>query len=112
MKTAKDIAEITGLQPRHIWADVRRRGIEPRKVHGTFVLTDAQLQKYLELRESGDHTITAPAAPKKKTQNRKPTPRKNKTEPITAVPCKASNGQTYLYIPAPFEVPERWEWIG
>ena len=110
MNTAKHIAEITGLKPRHVWADVRRRGIEPRKVHGTFVLTDAQLKKYLELRESGYSLRTAPAAPKTKTQNRKRSPRKSKPEPVTAVTRKASNGKKYTYIPAPFEVPERWEW--
>lgn len=37
--TAKEIAAKTGLQSRHVWADVKARGIKPEKAHGVLAGT-------------------------------------------------------------------------
>ena len=111
MYTGKEIAELVGLQARHIWYEVRRRGIEPQKGHGVYVLDHAQLDLFLERRKSGYHVPRQGGTPRKKTMKRKPEPRQDKQETaVSGVTKQASNGQEYLYIPAPWPVPQAWQW--
>lgn len=100
--TAKQVAELVNLQPKHIWREVRRRGIEPSKANNMNVLTQDQLDLYLERRKSG---YFVPGTYKAKAK-----PRKKQRQEVEGVTMKTSAGQAYTYIPAPWDVPEAWQW--
>lgn len=109
--TAKDIAELTGLQTKHVWRDVKCRVLSPGKARGFLVLTQEQLDLYLQRRAAGYQEKAGTVSPwRASTKARNDKVRKVRPDGVALEERKTANGEVYLVAPALYEVPERWDW--
>ena len=58
--TASQIAEVVGLNKKHVWRDVRYHGIEPGKVRGVLVLDKKQLDAYMKAKAVKPQPVSRP----------------------------------------------------
>ena len=66
--TASQIAEVVGLNKKHVWRDVRYHGIEPGKVRGVLVLDKKQLDAYMKAKAVKPQPVSKPKKAKPKAQ--------------------------------------------
>ena len=127
--TGKQLSKITGIDPRHVWHDVRSRGIQPEKPHGIYVLTQAQYEKWTQLRAdnyraprpapglprsltNGEKAI-APPRPFTVTAGKKVTAAQleRNRQQIARVEALVRDGEVKpRVVPAGAAVPQPWQW--
>ena len=110
--TAKDLSELTGLQSRQTWRDVKCRGIAPGKAHNVLVLTQEQLDLYTQRRAAGYQEKAVSVSPWRDSAKARNDIKRQLRTDNNLVQAVAANGRSYLVAPAAFEVPAPYDWRG